>query len=334
MIIDLQRFIETEKNYWTELETVLDTLENEPEHKMTVDQIKRFHYLYQRVSADLAKIMTFSSEPEIHRYLESLTARAYGNIHEIRERPHRLSPLKWFFYAFPQTFRRHIRAFYLSLTITLVGFVFGGIAISFDPDAKEIILPFPHLQGSPSDRVAHEEEILDDRLKGLKMGGAAWYMTHNTKVGIFVMALGVTWGVGTILLLFYNGVILGAVTMDYVLAHESKFLMAWLSPHGAIEIPAVLLAGQAGLVLAKALIGRDKRISLRMRLREISGDLITLVFGVAIMLVWAGFIESFISQYHEPVIPYAFKIGFGIVELILLILFLSRSGANTERKNV
>ena len=45
------------------------------------------------------------------------------------------------------------------------------------------------------------------------------------------------------------------------------------------------------------------------------------------MLVWAGLVEAFLSQYHEPVIPYELKIGFGVVELILLILFLSRSGS-------
>lgn len=333
MIINLQKFIEAEKNYWTELEVILDKIESEPEHKMAAEQVKRFHYLYQRTSADFAKIATFSSEPEIFRYLESLTARAYGNIHEIREKPYRLFPLKWFFYTFPQTFRRHIRAFYLSLAITFVGFVFGGIAVSFDPMAKEIILPFSHLQGSPSERVANEEKALDDRIKGVKMTGATWYMTHNTKVSIFVMASGITWGIGTIILLFYNGVILGAVALDYILAGQSKFLLAWLSPHGIIEIPAVLLAGQAGLVLANALIGWGRSTSLRMRFREISSSLVTLVFGVAVMLVWAGFIEAFISQYHEPVIPYSFKIAFGIIELILLVLFLSASGTKIKQKD-
>jgi uncharacterized membrane protein SpoIIM required for sporulation len=102
--------------------------------------------------------------------------------------------------------------------------------------------------------------------------------------------------------------------------------LGWLLPHGAIEIPAILLAGQAGLILASALIGWGKPLSLRMRLRKISADLVTLIFGVAVMLVWAGIIEAFFSQYHEPVIPYAAKIGFGILELILLTLFLSKSG--------
>jgi uncharacterized membrane protein SpoIIM required for sporulation len=331
MIIDLQKFIEAEKNCWSELERMLDVIENEPAHSMNVEQVKRFHYLYERTSADLAKIMTFSSEPEIHQYLESLVVRAYGNIHEIRKKAHRLSPLNWFFKTFPQTFRRHRRAFYLSLVITFCGFLFGGFAISLDPDAKEVILPFAHLQGDPSERVAHEETPKDDQLQGIKMTGAAWYMTHNTKVSIFVMALGISWGIGTLLLLFYNGVIIGAITLDYVLAHETEFLVAWLFPHGVVEIPAVLLAGQAGFVLAYALIGWGERSSLRMRLRKVSGDLITLICGVALMLLWAGFVESFISQYHEPVLPYPFKIGFGVVELVVLTLFLSLSGREWRR---
>jgi hypothetical protein len=44
---------------------------------------------------------------------------------------------------------------------------------------------------------------------------------------------------------------------------------------------------------------------------------------VAVMLVWAGIIESFVSQYHQPVIPYSIKIAFGSVELALLVWFLS-----------
>ena len=105
-------------------------------------------------------------------------------------------------------------------------------------------------------------------------------MTHNTKVSIFTLALGMTWGVGTIIMLFYNGVILGAVAVDYIRAGQTKFLLGWLMPHGVMEIPAILIAGQAGLMLALALIGRGSRAPLRTRLREISGDIVTLIFGV------------------------------------------------------
>ncbi|HEX9048639.1 MAG TPA: stage II sporulation protein M, partial [Verrucomicrobiae bacterium] len=294
--------------------------------------VQRFHELYERTAADLARLTTYSSEPETRRFLENLVARAYSEIHETRDKQRRIFPLQWFFQTWPQTFRKHIRAFYLSLAITVVGCVFGGAAIAFDPDAKPVLMPFSHLQEDPRQRVAEEENATEDRLEGHKTTFAANLMTHNTKVSIFTLALGMTWGVGTIIMLFYNGVILGAVAVDYIRAGETKFLLGWLMPHGVIEIPAILIAGQAGLLLAFALIGRGTRAPLRTRLREISPDVATLVFGVGLMLIWAGFVESFLSQYHEPVIPYAAKIAFGGIELILLYLFLAHSGADKKSR--
>ncbi len=326
MIIDLQKFITEERPYWSELETVLDRLENKTGYRLKLRPLERFHYLYQRASADLAKISTFSAEPNTRLYLESLVGRAFGEIHESREKPHRLRPLHWFFTTFPQTFRKHIRAFWLSLLAIMVGAAFGAFTIIVDSSSKQILLPFSHLQGDPSDRVKNEEDVDTDRLKGAKTSFSSFLMTHNTKVAIFTLALGMTWGIGTLIMLFYNGVILGAVAVDYVLAGETSFLLGWLLPHGAVEIPAILLAGQAGIVLAGALIGWGKPISLRMRLRAVSNDLVTLICGVALMLVWAGIIEAFFSQYHEPVMPYYIKIAFGAFELIILTLFLGQAG--------
>ena len=331
MIIDLQRFVATERPQWTELERILARLEVEPDRKMTLEQLQHFHRLYERTAADLAKITTFSSEPETRRYLENLVARAYGEIHEIRERQRPLQPLKWFFQELPRAFRRHLRAFWLSLGITLAGCAFGGLAITFDPESKSVLMPFSHLQGDPADRVAEEEQATQDRLAGGKTSFSAFLMTHNTKISIFALALGMTWGVGTMILLFYNGVLLGAVAVDYLRAGQAKFLLGWLMPHGVVEIPAILIAGQAGLVLALALVGWGRRIPMKARLREVSRDIVTLIFGVGLLLVWAGFVEAFLSQYHEPIIPYSAKIAFGTVELILLSFFLAKSGA--ERRS-
>jgi uncharacterized membrane protein SpoIIM required for sporulation len=326
VIIDLDKFIRTERPHWSELERVIEKLEAEPELRMNLTDLTRFHYLYRRAAADLAKIVTFSSEPELRRYLESIVARAYGEIHESRQTSPRGVLRKWFFGVFPQTFRKHIRAFQLSLVITVVGCVFGGLAISLDPEAKAVLVPFDHLRGSPSERVAREETAATDRLQGAKTGFSATLMTHNTKVSIFTLALGMTWGIGTVITLFFNGVILGAISADYMLAGQSKFLVGWLLPHGAIEIPAILIAGQAGLLLASALIGWGNRLSLRQRFRQIGSDLMTLIFGVAILLIWAGIVEAFFSQYHEPILPYAVKIAFGTIELTLLFLFLTLAG--------
>lgn len=333
MIIDLAKFLGGERKHWSELEGTLERLERSPEDRMELPELLKFHELYERASADLAKIETFSSEPEIRRYLEGLVARAYGEIHETREKQRRLNPWRWFVETFPRSFRRHIGAFGLSLAVTIAGCVFGAVAIRIDPEAKQILMPFPGLRQNPADRVRQEESAKQDRLAGKKSTFAAELMTHNTQVAIFTMALGITWGAGTTISLFYNGVILGAVGVDYVYAGQSRFLMGWLLPHGAIEIPAILLGGQAGFLLAGALIGWGSRKPRRQRLREAAPDLVNIIFGAGILLVWAGIIESFLSQYHEPVIPYSLKIAFGITELVALTLFLARAGSGAEKAN-
>ena len=114
-------------------------------------------------------------------------------------------------------------------------------------------------------------------------------MTNNIQVTILAMALGMTWGVGTVILLFYNGVILGAVVADYIAGGQTAFLAGWLLPHGSIEIPAILLGGQAGLMLAGALIGWGNQASRSERFRAIGARSASRSSaGASVMLVWAG----------------------------------------------
>jgi uncharacterized membrane protein SpoIIM required for sporulation len=206
----------------------------------------------------------------------------------------------------------------------LIGSFLGAALVAIDPNAKETLLPFEHLHGSPADRVAREEQAKEDRLTGARATFSSALMTNNIRVSILTLATGIAWGVGTLILLFYNGVILGAVAFDYATAGQTTFLLGWLLPHGAVEIPAVLIAGQAGLLLGRTVLVQKSRLSLKLRLRAIAPDLVTLIFGVALLLVWAGIVESFLSQYHEPVVPYWAKIAFGMVELIALAAFLGR----------
>jgi uncharacterized membrane protein SpoIIM required for sporulation len=296
---------------------------------MSLEELERFHVLYQRASADLAKVTTLASEGELRQYLEWLVSRAYAEIHESRER-RSFRPWRWFTVEFPSTFRRHVRAFQLSVALTLIGVAFGALALRIDSEAKSVIMPFEGLQDSPAQRVAREKQERGRQLAGKKSRFSAMLMTHNTQVALFTIALGMTFGFGTLVLLFYNGVILGAVAFDYVHGGQTIFLLGWLLPHGVIEIPAILVGGQTGFIIAYALIGWGSRVSRAERLRSISRDVVTLAGGAALMLVWAGIVESFLSQYHEPVIPYGAKITFGLLEAALLTLFLTRAGLHAK----
>lgn len=331
MIIDLDKFQRQERPYWEELSQRLTRLETSKAGMFSLDDAKRLHYLHERASADLGKISTFAAEPELRQSLEALVARAYSSIHARREK-RGPSPLVWIFHAFPQAFRRRWQAFALSCGVTLLGCFFGALALRLDPEAKPILLPFPHLAGDPSVRVAEEEKPQGERREGEKATFSAFLMQNNIAVSARALALGMTFGIGTLILLFYNGVILGAVAFDYVRAGETEFLLGWLLPHGATEIPAILLAGQAGFVLAHALIGRRSRQRLGERIRAASGDVMTLFFGLSLLLIWAGFVESYLSQNHEPRILYSTKIAIGCIELVALGLYLGFAGRQASRE--
>lgn len=332
MIVSFEKFIAEEKPGWDRLDALLRELTADPWRALSLEEARELERLYQRAAADLARLAGHAAEPEARRFLESLVARGHAEIHGARGAGGRFRPGIWFTQTLPQAFRRRIGAFSLAAVLTLVGLVFGAAALAFDPAAKEVLMPFEHLQESPTERVARELQEQGRELQDHKAGFSGMLMTHNIKVSLTAMALGMSWGVGTLVLLFYNGITLGAVAADYILAGQTPFLFGWLLPHGAVEIPAILVGGQAGFVLAGALLGRGQRERLAARLRAAMPDVVTLAFGASLMLVWAGIVEAFLSQYHEPIIPYAVKIAFGVLELILLNWYFFRVGRATDGK--
>lgn len=326
MILDLPRFINAERSYWDELRALLDGLETSPDTRLSLEEMSRLLYLYQRSSSALTRLSDFTAEMEVREYLEALVARAYAEFHPSLPRFGRFRAAHWFFATFPRTFRKQFPAFTLALALTVGGAVFGAAAIAFDHDAKSVLMPFSQLNEDASQRVKHEESEKGDHMQGHKSTFAAQLMTHNIGVSLFTFALGVTWGIGSIFTLFYNGITLGAVAFDYIGAGQTKFLLGWLLPHGVIEIPAILVAGQAGFVLASSLIGFRNHQRASERIRTNASDMLTLAGGASVMLIWAGIVESFFSQYHAPVLPYSAKIAFGIVEFAALCVFLARAG--------
>ncbi len=326
MIVNLEKFVAEERLRWERLDAMLRKLAEDPWSKLSLVEARELESLYQRVAADLARLSSYAAEPEARQYLENLVGRGHAEIHGARGAGAGFRLGAWLLQTFPQTFRRQAQAFWLALALTVVGAIFGAGAVALDPEAKEVLMPFDHLRGSPSERVAREQENRGKELSDRKARFSGMLMTHNTQVTLTAMALGMSWGIGTLVIIFSNGVMLGAVVVDYLLDGQATFLFGWLLPHGVVEIPAILVGGQAGFVLAGALLGRGQRVRLAARLRAAAPDVVTLCLGAALMLVWAGLVEAFFSQYHEPVLPYALKISFGLMELVALTWYLFRSG--------
>ncbi len=326
VILDVDKFIARERLFWDELAELLRLQDDQPDRRPPLEEAKRFHYLYQRTSSDLVKLKTFAGEAETTRFLEHLVARAYSRLHEDGGERVPFRPWRWITRTFPATFRRHWIAFALSCGTFWIGAAFGTTAMSLSYESKSDFIPpqFSHLNEKPSKRVEREEKQEFDAFQG-RHEFSAQLMTHNTKVTILTMVTGFLWGVFTFILLFYNGTLIGVVIYDYIADGQGVFLTAWLLPHGSFELPAIFIGGQAGLVIARTMFGWGTNLRLRQRFARIRGDLLTLIGGAAVLLVWAGVVESFLSQYHGPDF-YPWKIGFGAVQLTALVLYLSLCG--------
>lgn len=319
MILDPRAFIAAETPAWDELDALVRRLESVGQ-RLDLDEAERFHHLYLRAGSGLSRLGGLSAGQATRERLEQLLARAHA-VSSTRRRSTPFDPWAWAVRGLPRAFQRRVAAFWVALGLTLLGALAGAGVLAMEPRSKPWLLPFSHLQQSPSQRVAQEEQR-SSGVDGHEATFASQLMTHNLQVCIYVFALGLTLGLGTLLLTFYNGMLLGAVCWDYLMDSQGRFLAGWLLPHGSVEIPAVLLAAQAGLVLGAALVARAQGATLRDRVRAAAPDLLHLLWGVLLLLVWAGIIESYLSQVHEPRIPYEVKWGYGALQLALLTAFL------------
>jgi uncharacterized membrane protein SpoIIM required for sporulation len=334
VILNLERFQAQARPRWGNLESLLGAIESRPDRRLNSAEAEQLQELYARVTADLNRVTHGALAPELRQYLERLVARAYAELYYAPPVPSELwQPRRWLriFTAFPETFRRQSRYFAMAVLVTVLGCALGGLAVRYDPASVDVLLPADYLR-NPGERV-HEEEQGQSRHEQsaqIEAAFSAQLIRHNIQVAILAAALGVTFGIGTALLLFENGVLLGAVAVRYTQQGFGLFMTAWLLPHGVFEIPSILIAGQAGFYLARLLLRRREDRNVRHSMRE----WLILVAGLAMLLVWAGVMEAFFSQHHAPVLPYWFKVAVGVAELVLLMAYLLLIGQRGNGKEV
>jgi uncharacterized membrane protein SpoIIM required for sporulation len=209
----------------------------------------------------------------------------------------------------------------------LAGALFGAIAVLVDPANGERLIPQQFFTESPRERVEKIEQR-DERIENVEQAmlfGASLY-THNIKVSFLAFSLGALTIVFGLLILFYNGMILGAVGAMYVLEDVSVFFFAWVGPHGALELPAIIFGGAAGLLIGRALL-MPGNLSRGAALRRVLPSVWRIMIGAALILVLAGLIEGSFSQFSAKTIPYPVKISAAALLFtgLMAYLFLRRT---------
>jgi len=324
--VNIERFLSERRPVWDALDALLTRAD---EVELSRAETHEMVELYRRTCSDLNRARSYTANPEILGHLNQLTGRAYRYIYRAaHDTPVWQTFVKLVTREIPAAFRRERLYVVAAAAAFLAGALFGSVAVLIDPANGERLVPQEFFTESPRERVEkieRNEERIDNVEKAVLFGASLY--THNIKVSFLAFSLGALTIVMGIVILFYNGVILGAIGTLYVLDDVSVFFFAWVGPHGALELPAIVFGGAAGLVVGRALL-MPGNLSRGASLRWVLPSVWRMIIGAALVLVLAGIIEGSFSQFSAKTIPYALKIAVAVLLFLGLTtyLFLRRTG--------
>lgn len=325
--MNIERFLAERRPVWSQLDALVRRAE---EMELSRAQMHELVELYRRTCSDLNRARSYTANPEILGPLNQLTGRAYRYIYRAsHDTPVWATFVKLITREIPAAFRRERVAVLAASCAFLAGVLFGALAVLASPSNAERLIPPEFFSESPRERVEKIEkndERIDNMEKALLFGASLY--THNIKVSFLAFSLGALTILLGVLILFYNGVILGAVGTMYILDEVTVFFFAWVGPHGALELPSIVFAGAAGLVVGRALL-LPGDLSRAASLRRVLPNVWRMIIGAALTLVLAGLIEGSFSQFSAKTVPYEIKIAVAALLFVALIayLFMRRVGS-------
>lgn len=309
---------------WRELEILLARAEKSGIQSLTPRELFRLPNLYRATISSLSVARSISLDRNVLLYLEGLAARAYLFVYGARGSL-LVGVRRFIGRQFPGAVRE-ARYFILAAAfVTAAGVAVGCLLTLSNTDWFYTFVSSGMSGGrTPTSTTDSLRAALYDDGGGLLETlylFATFLFTHNAQIGMLAFALGFALGVPVILLMFYNGLMVGAFAALYGSRGLSVEFVAWLSIHGTTELFAVILCGGAGLWLggAFAFPGRYSRIDSLARRGRKAG---VIAIGAVVMLFFAGLLEGIGRQLvHDPLLRYL--IGGGMLLLWLAYFILA-----------
>lgn len=330
--MNIQRWIARRQPNWERLDTLLNQVEKKGIKSLKASEIRELSGLYRSVSADLARAKTNQAGDIVILDLQKLTSRGYTQIYQGSRHQEWGAAIAFYRWGFPQVVRETWAYTAVATAIFLIGALIAWWYAWRDPAFMSLVVPAMLIE-----QVRDKGELWMGSIVGIEPLASSGITVNNLSVSLFAIIGGVTMympqlrfitppGLFTLYLLLSNGIHIGAIATLVGQNQLAYPFWAFVFPHGALELPAIFLAGGAGLLLARAILlpGKYTRID---ALKFYGSQAAQLVFGIVPMLVIAGAIEGFFSP--NPVIPDMVKYLTGTIVFVLLLIY-----CNLQKKTV
>ena len=306
------RWLEKRKPHWAKLEALLNQSSKIGLKSLSRSDLQELSLLYRQTAADLAAIREDRGSVHYSRYVNQLLVRAHNTIYS----GHRASPqavISFFTNTYPVASRRHLRHVALATAIFAIAGLVGSVITYQNPDFKVKLL------GPQMVETIDRHQMWTHSIVGIKPVASSAIMTNNMSVGFTTFALGITAGIGTVYMMAFNGLLIGVIGVACYFSGMSLQLWSFVAPHGVLELPAIFIAGGAGLRIAQGLLFPGT-LPRRDSLARAGSEAVPLLLGTVPILIIAGLIEAFVSP-TGLAIPLKFSMAAALFVLLNVYLF-------------
>jgi uncharacterized membrane protein SpoIIM required for sporulation len=311
----LGSFVQKNQSRWTRLEELIHQFRRRSLSKRELDELG---FLYRKVAGHLAYAQTYFPQHDVTRRLNELTLKAHNLIYGSVKKRRFPKLIRFFARDFPLLFHERIPFFLIAFSLFAVGALLAFFLTLGDPRHASLFLPLGMAENidpkaGPSGEWNHS--VVSSQI-----------MVNNIQVAFLCFAFGALLGVGTVWMLLYNGMLIGALAALFHRAGESYAFWAHIWPHGVTELTAIFIAGGAGLSLAYSLFvpGELTRGESFKREGKVT---IQLMMGVIPLFVFAALIEGFLTPAPWP--PWT-KYLLALSTLILLFFYFGSAWIRKE----
>ncbi|MDT0557242.1 stage II sporulation protein M [Ichthyenterobacterium sp. W332] len=297
-------FVKQNKEKWIGFEKALHN-----NMKINPDDLASY---YIQLTNDLSYAQTYYPDSKTLLYLNSLASQAHQKIYRTKKESKNKIVAFWK-YEFPLFFKQYHKTLLYTFLFFMTAVSIGSISTLNDDSFVRLILGDGYVNMT-LENIENGEPMAVYK-SGSSIGSFLGITINNIRVAILAFAFGVIFSVGTIYILFLNGILLGSfITFFYKLGLIENTSTVWL--HGTIEISVIVIAGCAGLVMGNSFIF-PKTFSRRVSFMRGAKDGLKIVVSTIPFFIMAGFIEGFITRYGEQM-PRV--IAYGIIFLSAFII--------------
>jgi uncharacterized membrane protein SpoIIM required for sporulation len=313
------QFIARHKEKWTVFESELKRGTSTPPDRLCE--------LYVTLIDDLSYARTHFRESSLTRYLNQLATSAHRQIYGTRkERKQRIGD--FFRYEVPAAFWEARRFFKYATLIFIGAIVLGWLSGALEPEFLRLILGDEYVNQTL-------ENVRRDDPMGIYGSSGSHGMfiqisMNNVRVAVVMFMLGIFGGIPTVLLLLYNGVMVGAFLQFFAQHGLIGTAVSTIMLHGAMELTAIVVAGACGLMLGSAVLfpgtyARGVHVIAQAR------NALKIVLGVVPFILIAALIESYITRLYQDISDWMrVVLILGTFILMLLYLFSGRRKTTNE----